>query len=117
MGLILTAHTSSLTNVMWGILVMTILLHEILGRALFYVAVVAMRMPGSFFWKNAGFQKHAQTSGLAQMPQVGVLPKDAYHDLQWQRVKNDVMALFSKLKRVKLKSGFNQTRRWFFSRI
>jgi hypothetical protein len=31
-------------------------------------------MPGAFFWKNKGFEEHAQDIGLAEMPQVGVVP-------------------------------------------
>jgi hypothetical protein len=31
-------------------------------------------MPGAFFWKNKGFEEHARETGLANLPQVGVLP-------------------------------------------
>lgn len=44
------------------------------GRALFYVLVIPTTMPGAFFWKNKGFQEHARQTGLANMPQVGVVP-------------------------------------------
>ena len=44
------------------------------GRALFYVLVIPTTMPGAFFWKNRGFQEHARATGLAHMPQVGVVP-------------------------------------------
>ncbi len=44
------------------------------GRALFYVLVIPTTMPGAFFWKNRGFQEHARVTGLAEMPQVGVVP-------------------------------------------
>lgn len=44
------------------------------GRALFYVLVVPTTMPGAFFWKNKGFEEHARDIGLADMPQVGVVP-------------------------------------------
>jgi len=44
-----------------------------IGRAMFYVLVVPTTMPGAFFWKNKGFEAHARDSGLAQMPQVGVV--------------------------------------------
>ena len=27
-----------------------------------------------FFWRNKGFEEHARATGLAKMPQVGVLP-------------------------------------------
>ena len=29
---------------------------------------------GAFFWKNKGFEQHARDIGLAEMPQVGVVP-------------------------------------------
>ncbi len=44
------------------------------GRALFYALVVPTTMPGAFFWRNKGFEEHARETGLARMPQVGVLP-------------------------------------------
>ena len=47
----------------------------IVGRALFYVLVIPTTMPGAFFWRNAGFQSHACETGLADMPQVGVVPE------------------------------------------
>ena len=50
------------------------LLAAIIGRALFYVLVIPTTMPGAFFWKNPSFQEHAREVGLAQMPQVGVVP-------------------------------------------
>ncbi len=46
----------------------------IIGRALFYVLVIPTTMPGAFFWRNKGFEEHARASGLAEMPQVGVVP-------------------------------------------
>jgi len=46
----------------------------VVGRALFYVMVIPTTMPGAFFWKNKGFQEHARETGLASMPQVGVVP-------------------------------------------
>ena len=45
-----------------------------IGRALFYVLVIPTTMPGAFFWRNQGFEDHARETGLARMPQVGVLP-------------------------------------------
>lgn len=46
----------------------------ILGRALFYVLVIPTTMPGAFFWRNKGFAEHAREVGLANMPQLGVVP-------------------------------------------
>jgi DMSO reductase anchor subunit len=45
----------------------------IIGRALFYVVVIPTTMPGGFFWKNQGFVEHARETGLADMPQMGVV--------------------------------------------
>ena len=50
------------------------LAHEIVGRALFYVLVTPTTMPGAFFWNNKYFEAHARKTGLANMPQVGVVP-------------------------------------------
>jgi DMSO reductase iron-sulfur subunit len=47
---------------------------SIVGRALFYVLVIPTTMPGAFFWKNKSFEQHARDIGLANMPQVGVVP-------------------------------------------
>ena len=51
-----------------------ILVTAVVGRALFYVLVIPTTMPGAFFWRNRGFEEHARETGLANMPQVGVLP-------------------------------------------
>jgi len=59
-----------------GLLVtaLVMLATAVIGRALFYVLVIPTTMPGAFFWKNKGFQEHAKETGLAEMPQVGVVP-------------------------------------------
>ncbi len=46
----------------------------LIGRALFYVLVIPTTMPGAFFWRNKGFEEHARETGLADMPQTGVVP-------------------------------------------
>lgn len=46
----------------------------VIGRALFYVLVIPTTMPGAFFWRNKGFVEHAKEVGLAEMPQLGVVP-------------------------------------------
>jgi hypothetical protein len=51
-----------------------LVLTSLIGRALFYVLVIPTTMPGAFFWKNKGFEEHARAIGLANMPQVGVVP-------------------------------------------
>jgi hypothetical protein len=52
-----------------------IVLSSVVGRALFYALVMPTTMPGAFFWRNKSFQEHARETGLANMPQVGVLPE------------------------------------------
>lgn len=44
-----------------------------LSRILFYALVVPTTMPGAFFWKNDKFREHAIETGLADMPQMGVM--------------------------------------------
>lgn len=58
----------------WIIFALASLLVAVIGRALFYVLVIPTTMPGAFFWKNKGFEQHARDIGLADMPQVGVVP-------------------------------------------
>ncbi|MEK6770667.1 MAG: DmsC/YnfH family molybdoenzyme membrane anchor subunit [Pseudomonadota bacterium] len=45
----------------------------VVGRMLFYALVIPTTMPGAFFWRNRGFEEHARATGLAAMPQVGVV--------------------------------------------
>lgn len=61
--------------VLWLSAALIILLTAITGRALFYALVMPTTMPGAFFWRNKKFQEHARETGLAEMPQVGVLPE------------------------------------------
>ena len=61
-------------TVVWGAILCLALAHELVGRALFYVAVVPTTHPGAFFWGNKVFEMHARKTGLAAMPQVGVVP-------------------------------------------
>ena len=58
----------------WFGLLASVAAVAIAGRALFYVLVVPTTMPGAFFWKNKDFEQHARDIGLAEMPQVGVIP-------------------------------------------
>ncbi len=51
-----------------------IIVSLLIGRCLFYILVIPTTMPGAFFWKNKGFEEHARDVGLADMPQVGVVP-------------------------------------------
>ena len=57
-----------------SVLAIVMLATELVGRALFYVLVTPTTMPGAFFWHNKGFEEHAREVGLANMPQVGVVP-------------------------------------------
>jgi DMSO reductase anchor subunit len=57
----------------WSLLAVFTVISSLIGRSLFYVLVIPTTMPGAFFWKNKGFEEHAQDIGLANMPQVGVL--------------------------------------------
>lgn len=70
LSLLLTEHQS-----LWSYLILagTALTAAIIGRALFYVVVIPTTMPGGFFWRNQGFVEHARETGLADMPQMGVV--------------------------------------------
>ncbi len=57
----------------WGGISSLALVHEVIGRALFYIMVVPTTTPGGIFWKNQSFQTQALQSGLADFPQVGVI--------------------------------------------
>jgi DMSO reductase iron-sulfur subunit len=58
----------------WLLAAALIIATAVAGRALFYVLVIPTTMPGAFFWRNRAFEEHARETGLAEMPQVGVLP-------------------------------------------
>ncbi len=72
--LALLAQSDMLSYALLLVSALLILLTALIGRALFYVLVIPTSMPGAFFWRNSGFQEHARATGLAAMPQVGVLP-------------------------------------------
>ncbi len=59
----------------WALTFLIVLLREVISRALFYVLVVPTTMPGGYFVGNRSFETHAQKSGLADLPQVGVIPE------------------------------------------
>ncbi len=82
----------------WSLLTALIVVTAFVGRALFYVLVIPTTMPGAFFWKNQGFQEHAREAGLADMPQVGVLPRTAYHEVHIARAKREIKEDLEKLK-------------------
>jgi DMSO reductase iron-sulfur subunit len=60
---------------LWLTAAAAITVTAIIGRALFYALVIPTTMPGAFFWRNRSFEEHARATGLAEMPQVGVLPE------------------------------------------
>ncbi len=64
----------SASPLLFAPLTLTLLASAIIGRALFYVLVIPTTMPGAFFWRNKGFVEHAREVGLAEMPQLGVVP-------------------------------------------
>ncbi|WP_066333745.1 DmsC/YnfH family molybdoenzyme membrane anchor subunit [Azohydromonas lata] len=62
-----------LAVVLLPLLAVVALAQSVLGRALFFAAVIPTTLPGGFFWRNPGFVEHARKVGLADMPQVGVV--------------------------------------------
>jgi len=66
--------SADISMLMLAVLTIVMLLTALVGRALFYVLVTPTTMPGAFFWHNKGFEEHAREVGLADMPQVGVVP-------------------------------------------
>ncbi|MBL1275265.1 MAG: dimethyl sulfoxide reductase anchor subunit [Ectothiorhodospiraceae bacterium] len=74
-ALVLVLMLSTAPSIVFASVVfVSLLASAIMGRALFYVLVIPTTMPGAFFWKNQGFEEHARETGLANMPQVGVVP-------------------------------------------
>ncbi|MFQ5598604.1 MAG: DmsC/YnfH family molybdoenzyme membrane anchor subunit [Nitrospiria bacterium] len=57
----------------WTLVFILALCNEIIGRALFYILVVPTTVPRAFFWGNQRFETDARKSGLAVLPQVGVV--------------------------------------------
>jgi len=73
--LAVTAPGSATGLLLWLLAATVISVTALVGRALFYALVIPTTMPGAFFWRNKGFEEHARETGLAEMPQVGVLPE------------------------------------------
>lgn len=78
----------------------SVLVSAYLGRILFYAIVIPTTMPGAYFWKNDKFKTHAIETGLADMPQVGVMA-ERHH-------KFDIGALINAVKQTTLKEAFSQ---------
>ncbi len=94
----------------WTLVAALIIATSLVGRALFYVLVIPTTMPGAFFWRNQGFQEHARESGLAEMPQVGVLPQTDYHHQQMERARREVKEDISRLKQLGVKACLSALR-------
>jgi len=73
-GLLVWGNTSLIPLLAWGLTAVLLVASALISRALFYVLVIPTTMPGAFFWRNKGFEQHARDIGLANMPQVGVVP-------------------------------------------
>jgi len=73
-GLALSSPEGASATLPWAGLAAIVAATALIGRALFYVLVIPTTMPGAFFWKNKAFEEHARDTGLAAMPQVGVIP-------------------------------------------
>ena len=72
--MLLAVPTGVVSLISLIVIAILMLASAVIGRALFYVLVIPTTMPGAFFWKNKGFEEHARETGLASMPQVGVVP-------------------------------------------
>lgn len=102
---------------LWFVLAALVIGTSVAGRALFYVLVIPTTMPGAFFWRNEGFQEHARQAGLAEMPQVGVLPRTEYHELQLARAKRDIAADVARLRESLREHGVRGTFRQGFKAV
>ena len=69
----LLAPQGAIAIATWMLLTLVIVAAAVVGRMLFYALVIPTTMPGAFFWRNPAFQEHARETGLAKMPQVGVV--------------------------------------------
>ncbi len=97
----------------WLLTALVMIATAVIGRALFYVLVIPTTMPGAFFWRNPGFQEHARETGLARMPQVGVVPKTDYHHEHLARAKRELKEEWEEIRRIGYKAAFK--RAWQFA--
>ncbi len=73
-GVISFTGLSGIGGMIIGLLLaLSLVVTAYLGRIIFYALVIPTTMPGAFFWKNKGFVEHARQTGLANMPQLGVV--------------------------------------------
>jgi len=73
LAFIVLAPKGEMAMVLWLVLSLASVIFAVVGRMLFYALVIPTTMPGAFFWRNPAFQQHARETGLAKMPQVGVV--------------------------------------------
>lgn len=107
MALALVVLPGLLPGIEWLLLLLFALAlsQSVIGRALFFAAVIPTTMPGAFFWRNPGFVEHAREVGLADMPQVGVVYEHHHHF--------DVKELWETVRTTTLKEVLSQTKRVF----
>lgn len=117
LALAILAPSGLLGLALWLLLGVLITATALVGRALFYVLVIPTTMPGAFFWRNQGFQEHARESGLAEMPQVGVLPRTEYHELQMERAKREIAEDLNKIREKGLKNTLRFLKSTLLQRI
>jgi DMSO reductase anchor subunit len=72
-ALAVTGTGGTLGLTLWLVTAVIVIAASVVGRLLFYALVIPTTMPGAFFWRNRGFEEHARATGLAAMPQVGVV--------------------------------------------
>jgi hypothetical protein len=101
--IVVTGNTNAIL-IAAGILLMLGI--AVLGRAMFYVMVVPTTMPGAFFWKNKGFVEHARESGLADMPQVGVM-HEGHHEFKLAELLSTIRDTSTRDKLTQLKAIFS----------
>jgi DMSO reductase iron-sulfur subunit len=97
--------SSNHTVFAFSLLTVIVFASNIISRALFYVVVIPTTMPGAFFWKNAGFAEHARETGLADMPQMGVV-YETHHAF-------NIGELIETIKTTTMKQKFTQLRSIF----
>ncbi len=102
LALLLIAYQS-----VWAYAILTVmaLTSVIIGRALFYVVVIPTTMPGGFFWRNQGFVEHARETGLADMPQMGVV-YEKHHAFNIKELLETIQSTSMKEKIAQLKRIF-----------
>jgi Na+/serine symporter len=73
LGFVVLAPAGIMATSLWALMALATVIFAVVGRMLFYALVIPTTMPGAFFWRNPAFQQHARETGLAKMPQVGVV--------------------------------------------